>query len=89
MFFLESGRGGHFSIAAWQPLATVQSIENGLQVRWRNGNNEVLYGEPLTLLEELVASYQIPYNVKLPVFQGEQLVSFLMIMHAKSKCCLI
>ncbi|WP_107951001.1 anthranilate synthase component I family protein [Lysinibacillus parviboronicapiens] len=68
--FLESGRGGHFSIAAWQPLATVQSIENGLQVRWRNGNNEVLYGEPLTLLEELVASYQIPYNVKLPVFQG-------------------
>ncbi|MET4562236.1 para-aminobenzoate synthetase component 1 [Lysinibacillus parviboronicapiens] len=68
--FLESGRGGHFSIAAWQPLATVQSIENGLQVRWRNGNNEVLYGEPLTLLEKLVASYQIPYNVKLPVFQG-------------------
>ncbi len=68
--FLESGRGGHFNIAAWQPLATAQSIEDGLHVRWRNGNSEILYGEPLALLEELVARYQIPYHIELPVFQG-------------------
>ncbi|MFJ7665418.1 anthranilate synthase component I family protein [Lysinibacillus sp. NPDC097162] len=68
--FLESGRGGHYSIAAWQPLATAQSIEGGLLVKWRNGNSEMLTGEPLDLLEQLVATYQLTYDHELPVFQG-------------------
>ncbi|MFJ7922460.1 anthranilate synthase component I family protein [Lysinibacillus fusiformis] len=68
--FLESGRGGHFTIAAWNPLATAQSVEDGLLVNWRNGRSEVLQGESLALLEELVTEYQIPYNAELPVFQG-------------------
>lgn len=68
--FLESGRGGHFTIAAWNPLATAQAVENGLLVNWRNGRSEVLPGESLALLEELVADYQVSYNVELPIFQG-------------------
>ncbi|ODV53617.1 anthranilate synthase component I family protein [Lysinibacillus fusiformis] len=68
--FLESGRGGHFTIAAWNPLATVQSVEDGLLVNWRNGISQVLPGESLALLEELVREYQVSYNAELPVFQG-------------------
>ncbi|MDM5245872.1 MULTISPECIES: anthranilate synthase component I family protein [unclassified Lysinibacillus] len=68
--FLESGRGGHFTIAAWNPLATAQSVENGLLINWRNGEKEVLNGEPLALLEELVEKYHLSYNDELPVFQG-------------------
>ncbi|MEK5230292.1 anthranilate synthase component I family protein [Lysinibacillus sp. FSL K6-0232] len=68
--FLESGRGGHLTIAAWNPLATAQSMEEGLCVKWRDGKSEVLAGEPLALLEQLVAEYQISYHAELPVFQG-------------------
>ncbi|WKT79688.1 anthranilate synthase component I family protein [Lysinibacillus fusiformis] len=68
--FLESGRGGHFTIAAWNPLATAQSVEDGLLVNWRNGINQFLPGESLALLEDLVGEYQVSYNAELPVFQG-------------------
>ena len=68
--FLESGRGGHFTIGAWNPLATAQSVKDGLLVNWRNGDSEILLGESLSLLEDLVAKYQISYNTALPVFQG-------------------
>lgn len=52
------------------PLATAQSVEEGLLVNWRNDRQEILQGESLALLEELVAEYRISYNVDLPVFQG-------------------
>lgn len=68
--FLESGRGGHFTIAAWNPLAIAQSVKDGLLVKWRNGDSEILLGESLSLLEDLVAKYQVSYNATLPVFQG-------------------
>ncbi|SKC15929.1 aminodeoxychorismate synthase, subunit I [Lysinibacillus sp. AC-3] len=68
--FLESGRGGNFTIAAWNPLATAQSVENGLLIKWRNGETENLNGEPLDLLEKLVEKYHVSYNAELPVFQG-------------------
>lgn len=68
--FLESGRGGHFTIGAWNPLATAQSVKDGLLVNWRNGDSEILLGESLSLLEDLVAKYQVSFNAELPVFQG-------------------
>lgn len=68
--FLESGRGGHFTIAAWQPLATARSVEGGLQVTWRDGRSEIFLGEPLALLEDLLKKYEVPYNAALPAFQG-------------------
>lgn len=68
--FLESGRGGHYTIAAWQPFATAQSIDGGLQITWRDGKSEIFQGEPLALLEDLLKKYQIPYDAALPAFQG-------------------
>lgn len=68
--FLESGRGGHYCIAAWQPYATAQSVEGGLQITHRNGEVETREGEALALLEQLVAEKQQPFNAALPEFQG-------------------
>ena len=56
--FLESGRGGHYSIAAWNPVATARSIEEGLHITWQDGTEEVREGEALAQLEQLVNSYQ-------------------------------
>lgn len=57
--FLESGRGGTKTIAAWNPLAIVQSTENGLQINWRDGKTEQRIGEPLQLLDQLLLQYKI------------------------------
>lgn len=57
--FLESGRGGTKTIAAWNPLAVVQSTENGLQINWRDGKKEQHIGEPLQLVEQLLLQYKI------------------------------
>ena len=57
--FLESGRGGTKTIAAWNPLAIVQSMGNGLQINWRNGRTEERIGEPLQLLDQLLLQYKI------------------------------
>jgi len=68
--FLESGRGGHLSVAAWNPLAVAKSVEDGLHIQWRNGEEEVRGGEALEELEKLVASYRVPFQESLPDFQG-------------------
>lgn len=57
--FLESGRGGAKTIAAWNPLAVVQSTENGLQINWRDGKKEQRIGEPLQLVDDLLLQYEI------------------------------
>ena len=68
--FLESGRGGHISVAAWNPLATIRSEEKGIHVKWREGGEESIEGEPLDELERLIANYKISYDNSLPDFQG-------------------
>ncbi|HEY4622483.1 MAG TPA: anthranilate synthase component I family protein [Solibacillus sp.] len=68
--FLESGRGGHYTIAAWGPFATAQSIENSLQITWENGETEVRQGEALAQLEQFIKQYKIKANEQLPDFQG-------------------
>lgn len=67
---LESGRGGHLSVAAWNPLAVTESVDEGLRIHWRNGETEVRKGEALEELEKLVASYKLPFQKGLPDFQG-------------------
>lgn len=57
-------------MAAWNPFVTAQSVEDGLLIEWRNGEYELLQGEPLDLLERFVANYQLSYDAKLPAFQG-------------------
>lgn len=56
--FLESGRGGKQSIAAWNPLAIVEAIEGGIKITWRDGRVEQQYGEALQLAEDFVMQYR-------------------------------
>ena len=67
---MESGRGGQFSVASWNPLAIVKSVEGGLVIKWRDGKVEERQGEALHLVEQLVAEYQFPHIAELPDFQG-------------------
>lgn len=67
---LESGRGGKYSVAAWQPFATAQSIEEGLHIEWQDGRQEVRSGEALAQLEMLISEYQVERRTDLPDFQG-------------------
>ncbi|MFB9218135.1 anthranilate synthase component I family protein [Kurthia sibirica] len=66
--FLESGRGGIQSIAAWNPLAVIASTEQGIHIQWRDGREEQRVGESLALIEELTASYAIQTDE--PYFSG-------------------
>jgi len=67
---MESGRGGNLSVAGWNPLAVVKSNETGLDIKWRDGSKELRKGEPLHLVEELVAEYGFVHDESLPDFQG-------------------
>ncbi|WP_339196822.1 anthranilate synthase component I family protein [Solibacillus sp. FSL R5-0449] len=68
--FLESGRGGHYSIAAWQPIATAKSVAQGLELTWKSGETELKTGEALAELEKVIAEYKLEANPALPDFQG-------------------
>ena len=68
--FLESGRGGHLSVAAWNPIAVAKSVENGLQIHWSSGEREVRAGEALEELEKMISEYKLPFQQGLPDFQG-------------------
>lgn len=68
--FLESGRGGQYSIAAWHPTITAKSVEQGLELTWENGEVELKTGEALAELEKVIANYQFETIPQLPDFQG-------------------
>ena len=68
--FLESGRGGHYSIAAWNPFVIVKSVEEGIHITWQNGQTEFRNGESLALVEELINKYKLEVDSSLPPFQG-------------------
>lgn len=55
--YLESGRSGKQHIAAWNPLAVIQSMDEGIQIQWRNGDVEIRKGESLELIEQLTNTY--------------------------------
>lgn len=68
---LESGRGGNFSMAGIQPLATLHAgKDDTLLIDWRDGRQEARTGEPLELLTKFVASYEVEAIPGLPDFQG-------------------
>ena len=61
---------GIYLLAAWNPLAITRSVEAGLHINWRNGEEETRQGEALSELEKLVADYKLPFQADLPDFQG-------------------
>lgn len=67
--FLESGRGGRYSVAAWNPFATVYAQNDGLQIEEQEGPR-FQQGEPLALLEQYLQAYELKKEDELPDFQG-------------------
>ncbi|WP_153733468.1 anthranilate synthase component I family protein [Sporosarcina obsidiansis] len=68
---LESGRGGEMCIAGLDPLVTVMAKEEGLQLVWRDGTEELRTGkDSLVLLNEFISQYELEPTVDLPAFQG-------------------
>ncbi|XQY91993.1 anthranilate synthase component I family protein [Metabacillus sp. HB246100] len=67
--FLESGRGGRYSIAGITPIATVRGKGNHLIISDEDGQVE-LEGKPLDLFQEWFKKYQTVSNPDLPDFQG-------------------
>nr|WP_239587151.1 anthranilate synthase component I family protein [Bacillus ectoiniformans] len=67
--FLESGRGGRYSIAGLKPSAMITSTDSGIDICTEKGT-ESLAGEPLRALDQWMEQYQIPKQEELPDFQG-------------------
>lgn len=68
---LESGRDGQYSIAGVNPLAKIQLYKGSqLHIEWRNGEEEVIEGDPLENLSKFTESFNMGLNEALPPFQG-------------------
>ncbi|MDQ0233303.1 anthranilate synthase component I family protein [Metabacillus malikii] len=67
--FLESGRGGKYSIAGINPIATIMGKDNKLVIHDVNGKTE-RNGQPLELFQEWLNLYKTETNTSLPDFQG-------------------
>lgn len=67
----ESGRSGKYCMAGFDPLVTLQALEeNQLKLTWRDGKVEIQEGEPLDLLSTFVESYALETIAELPDYQG-------------------
>ncbi|WP_299093023.1 aminodeoxychorismate synthase, component I [uncultured Metabacillus sp.] len=67
--FLESGRGGRYSIAGLKPVASVKG-KNHLLFITNEWGTEVLQGDPLDLFHSWFQKYQMETDPELPDFQG-------------------
>lgn len=66
---LESGRGGRYSIAAFQPETIIKGKNNQLEIQSENGT-ERLVGNPLHLLKDYMSQYHVDKIEGLPSFLG-------------------
>lgn len=66
---LESGRGGRYSMAAFEPKIIFSGKDNRLTIA-KDGTATVLEGNPLELMKEQMGRYSIPEVEGLPDFQG-------------------
>lgn len=67
--FLESGRGGHYSIAGFEPIAKLIGKNNTLVIETGEARQE-LQGNPLHLMREWMKQYNIDTYSNLPDFKG-------------------
>lgn len=67
--FLESGRGGRYSIAGIKPIATVKGKNHQLFITDNQGT-QVLEGEPLDLFRDWFQEFHTQPDPNLPDFQG-------------------
>ena len=66
---LESGRGGRYSIAAFNPEIIFSGKNNKLTIT-QGGSSNTLEGNPLELMKNQMEKYQAPEVEGLPDFQG-------------------
>lgn len=66
---LESGRGGRYSIAAFNPEIIFSGKHNELTIT-QGGSSTTLEGNPLELMKNQMEKYQLPEIEGLPDFQG-------------------
>lgn len=66
---LESGRGGRFSIAAFDPETIITGKNGQVEIQTRN-ETEYLQGNPLHLLKEWMSQFQVEKIEGLPDFLG-------------------
>nr|WP_226647436.1 aminodeoxychorismate synthase, component I [Mesobacillus subterraneus] len=66
---LESGRGGRYSIAAFNPWIVFSGKNNQLTITM-DGSSNILEGNPLELMKNQMQKYQVPEVEGLPDFQG-------------------
>ncbi|MFK2826098.1 anthranilate synthase component I family protein [Bacillus sp. B190/17] len=67
--FLESGRGGRYSIAGLSPFAIISSNDEGIHVQTASGREDKK-GIPLSELEGWMKTFEVPKQDGLPDFQG-------------------
>ncbi|KAB2328826.1 anthranilate synthase component I family protein [Cytobacillus depressus] len=66
---LESGRGGRYSIAAFDPDTVLIGKHSKLEIIHADGS-QMLEGNPLHLLKEWLSQYEVEKDDSLPDFQG-------------------
>jgi para-aminobenzoate synthetase component I len=66
---LESGRGGRYSIAAFNPWIVFSGKNNKLTIT-KDGSSNILEGNPLEIMKNQMQMYHVPEEEGLPDFQG-------------------
>jgi para-aminobenzoate synthetase component I len=67
--FLESGRGGNYSIAAFEPFAKLTGKNNGLVIE-TNEEKQEYSGNPLHLMREWMKPFEVQVTEDMPDFKG-------------------
>lgn len=67
--FLESGRGGRYSIAGVKPIAVAQGKDSSLSIMM-NGTEKIVQGNPIESFRDWFKSFQTNHDPSLPDFQG-------------------
>ncbi|MFY4777250.1 anthranilate synthase component I family protein [Metabacillus sp. RGM 3146] len=67
--FLESGKGGRYSIAGIHPWAIISGKDGKLSIE-ENGSTETKEGHPLRMFKEWLNRFERPRNPELPDYQG-------------------
>ncbi|WP_113928202.1 anthranilate synthase component I family protein [Bacillus sp. P14.5] len=66
---LESGRGGKYSIAGFNPVSILNAKDNRVEI-CENGSVEIVYGDPLDVLYSRLQKRHMERDPALPDFQG-------------------
>ncbi|WLR41946.1 anthranilate synthase component I family protein [Bacillus carboniphilus] len=67
---LESGRGGRYSIAGINPIATLEGKDHVTTIKEVGKEEKVKKGNPLIVFGDWMKEYEIPEEEHLPDFQG-------------------